>query len=84
MNFLTNLSELAGKVIATAYTDGDTPRLLLVFADETAAVVLEDTSGCYYLGEHGGMMLDDEPDGIEIRKARELYDAWAVAVPPPT
>lgn len=72
--FWEELDQLAGKTILEAWTDDLEPRLLLVFTDRTAAIVEEDTSGCYYAGETGGMMVA-EPSEDEKAKAVEIWES---------
>lgn len=67
------LDEIHGKTILGTQTE-NYPRLLLVFTDRTAAVIEEDTTGCYYIGEHGGMMLADPYDG-ERELALKMWEA---------
>lgn len=72
--FWEELDQLAGKTILEAWTDDYSPRLLLVFTDRTAAIVTEDTSGCYYAGERGGMMVE-EPYAEEKQQAFDIWEA---------
>jgi hypothetical protein len=68
------LDEMDGKTIVATRTE-TYPRMLLIFSDRTAAVIQEDTSGCYYAGEHGGMMLAD-PDDEERASAMDLWNQY--------
>ena len=70
--FWEELDQLTGRTILATWTDFHRPRLLLVFTDQTAAIVTEDLSDCYYAGDHGGMMVDD-PYEDERAKAVEIW-----------
>lgn len=72
--FLDELEELEGRTVLKAWTDWNTPRLLLLFTDRTAAVIVEDRSSCYYAGEYGGMMAT-EPYDDERKQALELWES---------